>query len=229
MSFLFIFLLQPGQPIFAQPPVPFLISPYYGYGGWQGGAHPNSYFDHKYPTRDSYPNTTYPNVMIYTGAESASCNPYCYNGHEGIDFDVVYDSVLASAGGTVVAVRWNDLNNRFFGLGLYIKIDHGSGYHTLYGHLSAVAVEVGDTVLAGQVIGTGGTTGNSTGPHLHFGLRLNGDDVDPFGWSGSGTDPWFAFQQAASYCLWLDGEWADICGGVSRPIPEPAHRHNHHD
>ena len=65
------------------------------------------------------------------------------------------------------------------GYGNYIMIDHGNGYSTLYAHLSSLAVSTGQTVRKGQVIGYVGTTGHSTGPHLHFETRYMGEKYDP--------------------------------------------------
>jgi len=65
------------------------------------------------------------------------------------------------------------------GYGLHVIIDDGGGLSTLYGHLDSVAVTAGDDVLAGEVIGTLGSTGNSTGPHLHFEVRRDGIAEDP--------------------------------------------------
>ncbi len=63
--------------------------------------------------------------------------------------------------------------------GLYVVLRHGDGFTTRYGHLSAFTVAAGDTVAAGQVIGLSGNTGYSTGPHLHFEIRVDGVPVDP--------------------------------------------------
>ncbi len=67
----------------------------------------------------------------------------------------------------------------FGGYGNHVYIDHGDGYKTLYAHMQNVQVSVGDTVEAGQQIGSEGTSGNSSGPHLHFEVHLNGVQIDP--------------------------------------------------
>ena len=65
------------------------------------------------------------------------------------------------------------------GFGNVIEIDHGNGYSTLYGHNSALVAKVGDLVRVGQVIAKAGSTGRSTGPHIHFEVHVNGVPVNP--------------------------------------------------
>jgi murein DD-endopeptidase MepM/ murein hydrolase activator NlpD len=65
------------------------------------------------------------------------------------------------------------------GYGLHVIIDHGGGLSSLYGHLDTVVVASGDAVTAGEMIGTVGSTGNATGPHLHFEVRRDGIPEDP--------------------------------------------------
>lgn len=97
--------------------------------------------------------------------------------HAGIDIAVpVGTPIHAAASGTVVLAGWVD------GYGNYTCIDHGGGLATCYAHQSSLAVSVGGHVTQGQVIGYSGNTGHSTGPHLHFEVRINGTPVDPLGY-----------------------------------------------
>ncbi len=94
--------------------------------------------------------------------------------HTGIDFrGDVGEAVHATAEGTVTVAGWDG------GYGRMIEIDHGSGLATRYGHLSQIDVAVGDKIRIGQVIGLIGSTGRSTGPHLHYETRVNGEAVNP--------------------------------------------------
>ena len=63
--------------------------------------------------------------------------------------------------------------------GIFVLLDHPQGYQTVYGHASRVLVQLGDSVASGQVIALSGSTGRSTGPHLHFEIRRNGRSLDP--------------------------------------------------
>ena len=94
--------------------------------------------------------------------------------HSGIDIGVAYGTpVHAADGGVVVEAGW------ISGYGYAVIIDHGNGLSTLYGHNQELAVSEGQSVSQGQVIAYAGSTGNSTGPHVHFEVRANGDPVDP--------------------------------------------------
>ncbi len=84
------------------------------------------------------------------------------------------DSVAAADAGRVITVAW--MSN---GYGNYVVVDHGNGFHTLYAHLVKVLVSVGDDLGRGQVLGLRGTTGRSTGPHLHFEIRYHNRQVNP--------------------------------------------------
>lgn len=212
----------------AQGPSPFLSTPYYN------SKSITAYYDHTFPLSQNQ------NVRYFDGqlGTVANCDPgfnrayattggQClyYDGHEGIDFGLNYEPILAAASGTITQVRWNDPANRNSGYGLFIDIQHTVNvggqnvtYTTRYGHLSSTAVSLNQVVQIGQIIGTGGSTGNTTGAHLHFGvINQNNQNTDPFGWTGGGADP----SGVNSTCLWQDGEWANFCGGVRRPIPAP--------
>jgi len=94
--------------------------------------------------------------------------------HTGIDFrGDTGDPIRATAAGTVTIAGWSG------GYGKMVEIDHGNGLATRYGHLSEIDVDVGDTVRAGSVVGKLGSTGRSTGPHLHYEVRVKGEAVDP--------------------------------------------------
>jgi murein DD-endopeptidase MepM/ murein hydrolase activator NlpD len=96
--------------------------------------------------------------------------------HLGIDIAAgLGANVYASDSGVVVTAGWNS-----GGYGNVIMIDHGNGYQTVYGHLSQINVSLCQSVGKGQVIGLAGSTGNSTGSHLHFEVRLNGGYVNPW-------------------------------------------------
>jgi len=96
--------------------------------------------------------------------------------HEGIDLAADEGtSVLSAECGVVSYVSENA-----GGYGKYIRIDHGFGLQTAYGHLSKIDVTVGQTVSAGQQIALSGNTGNSTGPHLHFEIIKNGEQINPY-------------------------------------------------
>lgn len=96
--------------------------------------------------------------------------------HEGLDIGASMGAtILAAASGRVILAGWVS------GYGNYIGIAHGNGVETGYGHCSGIFVTVGQDVQRGQAIGAVGSTGNSTGPHLHFEVRVNGSPVDPTG------------------------------------------------
>ena len=99
--------------------------------------------------------------------------------HSGMDIGCQYgDAVWASDSGTVILAGVNG------GYGNCIMIDHGNGYYTLYGHLSSIGVSVGQAVSKGEYIGAVGSTGVSTGPHLHFEIRDGSGALDFNGWFG---------------------------------------------
>ncbi|OGD50441.1 hypothetical protein A3K56_03535 [Candidatus Beckwithbacteria bacterium RIFCSPHIGHO2_12_FULL_49_13] len=87
-------------------------------------------------------------------------------------------AILAADSGRVVVAGWPDN----FGYGNRVVIDHGNGFTTLYAHMASISVAVGQSVNRGDVIGVMGSTGRSTGPHLHFEIRANGATVNPLGY-----------------------------------------------
>lgn len=121
-----------------------------------------------------YPTT---NTQISAGYPNYSNGSY----HGGVDFPVVTGTpVGASADGVVVISKaLKNADGSYRSYGEYVVIDHGSGIRTYYCHLSQRLVSEGQTVKQGQVIGKSGSTGNSTGPHLHFEVRVNNTRVDP--------------------------------------------------
>ncbi len=104
-------------------------------------------------------------------------NPFggnSYEFHSGQDIDAAWgEPVVAGASGTVTFVGWQN------GYGQLVVIDHGGGLTTRYGHLSHIDVTQGQTVARSQFIGRVGSTGRSTGPHLHYEVRINDEPVNP--------------------------------------------------
>jgi murein DD-endopeptidase MepM/ murein hydrolase activator NlpD len=94
--------------------------------------------------------------------------------HTGIDFRGTFgEPIHATAAGTVTSAGWSG------GYGQMVEVDHGNGLATRYGHLSEIDVKVGQSIRIGQVVGRLGSTGRSTGPHLHYETRIDGEAVDP--------------------------------------------------
>jgi murein DD-endopeptidase MepM/ murein hydrolase activator NlpD len=94
--------------------------------------------------------------------------------HSGIDFrGVMGEPAHATAAGTVTMAGWDG------GYGKMVEVDHGNGFSTRYGHLSEIDVKIGQKIRAGEVVGKIGSTGRSTGPHLHYETRINDQPLDP--------------------------------------------------
>jgi murein DD-endopeptidase MepM/ murein hydrolase activator NlpD len=111
------------------------------------------------------------------GTVTSDYGPRWGTEHEGIDIGAASGSpVRAAADGVVKRANW------YGGYGNAVIIDHGNGVQTLYGHNSSLDVQPGQRVSAGQVIAKVGSTGDSTGPHLHFEVEVDGKKVDPRPW-----------------------------------------------
>lgn len=97
-----------------------------------------------------------------------------YKNHSGTDISATGGTpILAARGGQVITATYH------WSYGNYVVVDHGNGDSTLYAHMNTITVSEGDIVMQGDQLGTVGTTGSSTGNHLHFEVRVNGDRVDP--------------------------------------------------
>ncbi len=120
----------------------------------------------KYPIIDGWYSSNFGyRIDPFTGQQSM---------HEGIDFPAETGTpIVAAASGKVVLAEWHPQ------YGKMIEIDHGNGLVSRYAHASSMLVKEGDLVVAGQRLGAVGTTGRSTGPHLHFEVRLNGTPQNP--------------------------------------------------
>ncbi len=119
--------------------------------------------------------------------------------HQGIDIvgpksgDIAGDKIYAADDGKVLISTYNN------SYGNYVVIDHGGKISTCYAHMSSRAVKVNDTVKRGQVIGYVGTTGSSTGYHLHFEVRVNGEKTDPLHKDGKAKESWMLFYYNGKY------------------------------
>ena len=101
--------------------------------------------------------------------------------HGGIDIAAGAGTPIVAADSGIVTVA-NGVDSWGGGYGFYVMIDHGNGYETLYGHCSSICVTYGQSVQKGEVIAYVGSTGNSTGNHVHFEIRINGSKENPTGW-----------------------------------------------
>lgn len=114
-----------------------------------------------------------PSLLPTMGQVSRDFGP----GHYGIDIAAPqFSPVIAAASGIVDGTGWDSL------YGNYVVVEHNQNYSTFYGHLNSIAVLDGGRVNGGQVIGTVGSTGKSTSPHLHYEVRFRSEPVDPMGY-----------------------------------------------
>lgn len=121
--------------------------------------------------------------------------------HKGIDIPAATGTpIRATADGTVGMADW------FGGYGLYVQLEHGGNLETRYGHMSRLAVASGQSVRKGDVIGYVGSTGRSTGPHLHYEVRVNGAAVNPAPYMQGESIQGSAFKEAFASNSSLDGK-----------------------
>ncbi|MDP3086974.1 MAG: M23 family metallopeptidase [Methylotenera sp.] len=126
--------------------------------------------------KDTLPNISPINVAFNSSSYGWRIDPFNGNKafHEGLDFSADSGvSIYAAAGGIVTSAEQTP------DYGKIVKIEHGSGLETRYAHASKLLVKVGDRVEKGQIVAEVGNTGRSTGPHLHYEIRLNGNALDP--------------------------------------------------
>ncbi len=193
-------------------PVPFMHRPYYG--SQSIAQRTTSFVDHDKPwyVNDGifvrYDGAKWTNVAI--GSCTGGVN--CYDGHNGYDLNLWYEPVLSVAAGTVIRAGWYDPTNHMSALGLWAAVDHHNGYVTAYGHLSALTVYYGEQVGVQWQLGTSGTSGSSTGPHLHMATYYYPawSATDPFGWTGNYPDP----NVVPDNYLWVDNP------GSTNTIPD---------
>ena len=122
-------------------------------------------------------------------------------GHKGVDLAAPTGTpVYATADGTISRANW------FSSYGKFISIEHGADMQTRYAHLSQIVVNAGDTVKKGELIGYVGSTGRSTGPHLHYEVRIAGQDVDPAPYMIEVEAPRFAMNQSVGDEVMTIGE-----------------------
>lgn len=121
----------------------------------------------------SEPTSTRERLIRFAWPTRGIITQYFWQYHPGIDIaNVTGTPEYAADGGKVTWAGWGDY-------GIYVEIDHGNGFQTIYGHMSQVMVKVGEQVSQGQLLGLMGATGRATGPHLHFEIRFDGVPQNP--------------------------------------------------
>lgn len=104
---------------------------------------------------------------------------YGSSNHDGIDIGGTGGNLNGQAADSIGGGKVSEVGYDANGYGNYVVVDHGNGYTSLYGHLQKATVKQGDTISAGQQVGVIGSTGNSSGPHLHLRVHKNGQSIDP--------------------------------------------------
>ncbi|MDZ4142332.1 MAG: M23 family metallopeptidase [Methylotenera sp.] len=126
--------------------------------------------------KDTLPNSSPVDAAYNSSSYGWRVDPFNGNKafHEGLDFSAATGTPIRAAAGGIVSFAEQTVD-----YGKLVKIDHGSGLETRYAHSSKLLVKVGERVEKGQVVAEVGSTGRSTGPHLHYEIRLNGNALDP--------------------------------------------------
>lgn len=188
LIFLFHLILFSNPESLSAEAQTFLNPIYYGF------INVSAIFDHEYPYTVDQGSTHHYDGTTHNPPFN---NDWGYSGHAGIDYDLNYKPVIAASNGQVAFADWANTANHTSGLGLRVEIEHSNGYTTLYGHLNAISVSVGNSINPNiyareGIIGISGGTGNSDGTHLHFGVKKNSNNraVNPYGWISSSADPW---------------------------------------
>jgi murein DD-endopeptidase MepM/ murein hydrolase activator NlpD len=184
---------------------PFLHLPYYGTETLEQRT--TSYFDHDKPWYAADGLFVRYDGKHWRGSSISVLNcdagKNCYDGHDGYDLNLRFEPVLSAAAGKVMRSGWYNALNHSSSFGLWVAIDHGNGIATAYGHLSALTVWLNEHIGSQWQVGTSGTSGSSTGPHLHFGTYYYPAwrATDPSGWTARSTDP----NIVPDHALWTSG------------------------
>lgn len=216
-----------GMTGVASPPAanPFLRKPF-------SGSYPiTSYFDHHFPDMDWDDQ-----VVVNTGLQANAIEGIIdrgpifqggywapelnehiyYDGHDAWDYGTGRGkTILAAADGKVIFA--GEIESGCATPAKMILIEHAADYQTLYLHLAEIATNIGP-VFKGEPIGISGSTGCVTGPHLHFAVRHNGYDTDPYGWQGSYPDPLRAYSGEQALWLWEEEGPAPPDGHLISPV-----------
>lgn len=124
-------------------------------------------------TTSSDPAAARERVVRFIWPTQGVITQYFWQQHPGLDIaNATGTPEMAADGGKVIWAGWGDY-------GIYVELDHGNGFQTIYAHMSQVLVSVGQTVVKGQLLGLMGATGRATGPHLHFEIRFRGVPQNP--------------------------------------------------
>jgi hypothetical protein len=190
-------------------------------------------------TQFRYPSTCHSGCMIVTayrdvgGVKDWNCGSVVYSGHKGTDFGIIGRftamhegrDINAAADGEVTYAHDGEYDRCTTGscaggsgFGNWVKLKHADGKETIYGHMKkgTVAVSVGQKVTCGQKLGQVGSSGYSTGPHLHFEPRVGGVSDDPFG-KGACSGPEIFWVDQGAY----KGLPAQTCEAIAPPPPPP--------